>query len=165
MAADPTCTRRIPMPICDGPNVSMGEYGPTITPNTEEVVQGRSIGYISGDIVFKMLLVCVSVAPFQLQGANPSKISFHGQREIDHIGPATWRGTSQVHHCESLLINFFPHHLIDIIALIALNFPSCRLTQSFAMRISEKIETATKTDKVWWSFEYFPPRTAQVNSE
>ncbi|KIM90496.1 hypothetical protein PILCRDRAFT_185319 [Piloderma croceum F 1598] len=29
------------------------------------------------------------------------------------------------------------------------------------MRISKKIESSTKTDKIWWSFEYFPPRTAQ----
>lgn len=30
------------------------------------------------------------------------------------------------------------------------------------MKISKKVEKATKEDKVWWSFEYFPPRTAQV---
>lgn len=30
------------------------------------------------------------------------------------------------------------------------------------MKISQKIEQAAKEDKVWWSFEYFPPRTAQV---
>ncbi|KAJ2934855.1 hypothetical protein H1R20_g2276, partial [Candolleomyces eurysporus] len=29
------------------------------------------------------------------------------------------------------------------------------------MRISQKIEQSTKEGKVWWSFEYFPPRTAQ----
>jgi methylenetetrahydrofolate reductase (NADPH) len=29
------------------------------------------------------------------------------------------------------------------------------------MKISQKIEKAAKEDKVWWSFEYFPPRTAQ----
>ncbi|KAI0046215.1 methylenetetrahydrofolate reduct [Auriscalpium vulgare] len=29
------------------------------------------------------------------------------------------------------------------------------------MKISKKIEQAAKEDKVWWSFEYFPPRTAQ----
>ncbi|VDB94255.1 unnamed protein product [Peniophora sp. CBMAI 1063] len=29
------------------------------------------------------------------------------------------------------------------------------------MKISKKVEKATKEDKVWWSFEYFPPRTAQ----
>ncbi|EMD39140.1 hypothetical protein CERSUDRAFT_112818 [Gelatoporia subvermispora B] len=29
------------------------------------------------------------------------------------------------------------------------------------MRISKKIEAAQKEDRVWWSFEYFPPRTAQ----
>ncbi|KAI0031433.1 methylenetetrahydrofolate reductase-domain-containing protein [Vararia minispora EC-137] len=29
------------------------------------------------------------------------------------------------------------------------------------MKISKKIEQAGKEDKVWWSFEYFPPRTAQ----
>ncbi|THH18453.1 hypothetical protein EW146_g2540 [Bondarzewia mesenterica] len=29
------------------------------------------------------------------------------------------------------------------------------------MKISKKIEQATKEDKIWWSFEYFPPRTAQ----
>lgn len=29
------------------------------------------------------------------------------------------------------------------------------------MRISRKIEQANKEDRVWWSFEYFPPRTAQ----
>jgi hypothetical protein len=32
------------------------------------------------------------------------------------------------------------------------------------MRISQKIEQAGKEDRVWWSFEYFPPRTAQVRS-
>ncbi|KAG6821203.1 hypothetical protein H0H93_004024 [Arthromyces matolae] len=30
------------------------------------------------------------------------------------------------------------------------------------MKISQKIEKSVKEDKVWWSFEYFPPRTAQV---
>ncbi len=30
------------------------------------------------------------------------------------------------------------------------------------MKISQKIQQSTKDDKVWWSFEYFPPRTAQV---
>ncbi|KAA1469021.1 methylenetetrahydrofolate reduct [Dentipellis sp. KUC8613] len=29
------------------------------------------------------------------------------------------------------------------------------------MKISKKIEQAAKEDKIWWSFEYFPPRTAQ----
>ncbi|KAK7686289.1 hypothetical protein QCA50_010513 [Cerrena zonata] len=29
------------------------------------------------------------------------------------------------------------------------------------MKISKKIEQAAKEDRVWWSFEYFPPRTAQ----
>ncbi|KAF8576478.1 methylenetetrahydrofolate reduct [Ramaria rubella] len=29
------------------------------------------------------------------------------------------------------------------------------------MRITQKIEQARKDDKIWWSFEYFPPRTAQ----
>ncbi|KAF8074968.1 methylenetetrahydrofolate reductase-domain-containing protein [Lyophyllum atratum] len=29
------------------------------------------------------------------------------------------------------------------------------------MKISQKIEQSVKEDKVWWSFEYFPPRTAQ----
>ncbi|KAH7913830.1 methylenetetrahydrofolate reductase-domain-containing protein [Hygrophoropsis aurantiaca] len=29
------------------------------------------------------------------------------------------------------------------------------------MRISKKIEQSSKEGKVWWSFEYFPPRTAQ----
>ncbi|EAU90536.2 methylenetetrahydrofolate reductase [Coprinopsis cinerea okayama7 len=29
------------------------------------------------------------------------------------------------------------------------------------MRISQKIQQSAKEDKVWWSFEYFPPRTAQ----
>ncbi|KAI0316747.1 methylenetetrahydrofolate reductase-domain-containing protein [Amylostereum chailletii] len=29
------------------------------------------------------------------------------------------------------------------------------------MKISKKVEQAAKEDKVWWSFEYFPPRTAQ----
>ena len=32
------------------------------------------------------------------------------------------------------------------------------------MKISRKIEQTTKDGKVWWSFEYFPPRTAQVRS-
>lgn len=31
------------------------------------------------------------------------------------------------------------------------------------MKISHKIEQAAKEDRVWWSFEYFPPRTAQVS--
>ena len=30
------------------------------------------------------------------------------------------------------------------------------------MKISQKIEQAAKEDRGWWSFEYFPPRTAQV---
>ena len=30
------------------------------------------------------------------------------------------------------------------------------------MKISKKIEQSVNDDKVWWSFEYFPPRTAQV---
>jgi methylenetetrahydrofolate reductase (NADPH) len=30
------------------------------------------------------------------------------------------------------------------------------------MKITQKIEQSIKDDKVWWSFEYFPPRTAQV---
>ncbi|OCH96255.1 methylenetetrahydrofolate reduct, partial [Obba rivulosa] len=29
------------------------------------------------------------------------------------------------------------------------------------MKISKKMEAALKEDRVWWSFEYFPPRTAQ----
>ncbi|KAI0306060.1 methylenetetrahydrofolate reduct [Multifurca ochricompacta] len=29
------------------------------------------------------------------------------------------------------------------------------------MKISQKIQQSTKEGKVWWSFEYFPPRTAQ----
>lgn len=29
------------------------------------------------------------------------------------------------------------------------------------MRISKKIEQSSKEGKIWWSFEYFPPRTAQ----
>ncbi|KZW01199.1 methylenetetrahydrofolate reduct [Exidia glandulosa HHB12029] len=29
------------------------------------------------------------------------------------------------------------------------------------MKITQKIERAAKEDRVWWSFEYFPPRTAQ----
>ncbi|KAL4065907.1 methylenetetrahydrofolate reductase-domain-containing protein [Scleroderma citrinum] len=29
------------------------------------------------------------------------------------------------------------------------------------MKISKKIEQAQKEGKIWWSFEYFPPRTAQ----
>lgn len=29
------------------------------------------------------------------------------------------------------------------------------------MKISQKIEQSLKDDKIWWSFEYFPPRTAQ----
>ncbi|EPQ56800.1 hypothetical protein GLOTRDRAFT_105411 [Gloeophyllum trabeum ATCC 11539] len=29
------------------------------------------------------------------------------------------------------------------------------------MKISKKIEQAQKENKIWWSFEYFPPRTAQ----
>jgi methylenetetrahydrofolate reductase (NADPH) len=30
------------------------------------------------------------------------------------------------------------------------------------MKISEKIARAEREDRIWWSFEYFPPRTAQV---
>ncbi|KAI1796765.1 methylenetetrahydrofolate reduct [Ganoderma leucocontextum] len=29
------------------------------------------------------------------------------------------------------------------------------------MKISRKIDQAAKEDRIWWSFEYFPPRTAQ----
>ncbi|KJA27961.1 hypothetical protein HYPSUDRAFT_1091323 [Hypholoma sublateritium FD-334 SS-4] len=29
------------------------------------------------------------------------------------------------------------------------------------MKITQKIEKSSKEDKIWWSFEYFPPRTAQ----
>lgn len=31
------------------------------------------------------------------------------------------------------------------------------------MKISHKIDQAAKEDRIWWSFEYFPPRTAQVS--
>jgi len=37
-----------------------------------------------------------------------------------------------------------------------------RLCQEFTMKITQKIQQSHKEDKVWWSFEYFPPRTAQV---
>ncbi|CAG8713099.1 12154_t:CDS:2, partial [Acaulospora colombiana] len=30
-----------------------------------------------------------------------------------------------------------------------------------AMKITQKIAKAEKEDRIWWSFEYFPPRTAQ----
>jgi len=30
------------------------------------------------------------------------------------------------------------------------------------MKISQKIQDSAREDKIWWSFEYFPPRTAQV---
>jgi methylenetetrahydrofolate reductase (NADPH) len=30
------------------------------------------------------------------------------------------------------------------------------------MKISQKFQQSAKEGKVWWSFEYFPPRTAQV---
>jgi len=30
------------------------------------------------------------------------------------------------------------------------------------MKISQKIQQSKKEGKVWWSFEYFPPRTDQV---
>lgn len=30
------------------------------------------------------------------------------------------------------------------------------------MKITQKIDKSSKEDKIWWSFEYFPPRTAQV---
>ena len=30
------------------------------------------------------------------------------------------------------------------------------------MRVTKKIEQAEKENRIWWSFEYFPPRTAQV---
>ncbi|KZP09904.1 methylenetetrahydrofolate reduct [Athelia psychrophila] len=29
------------------------------------------------------------------------------------------------------------------------------------MKITNKIDAASKADRIWWSFEYFPPRTAQ----
>jgi methylenetetrahydrofolate reductase (NADPH) len=32
------------------------------------------------------------------------------------------------------------------------------------MKISQKIQQTKKEGKVWWSFEYFPPRTDQVYS-
>lgn len=31
------------------------------------------------------------------------------------------------------------------------------------MKISKKIQQAEKENRIWWSFEYFPPRTAQVS--
>lgn len=36
------------------------------------------------------------------------------------------------------------------------HFPTSR------MKVSQKIEKQQKEGKIWWSFEYFPPRTAQV---
>jgi len=36
------------------------------------------------------------------------------------------------------------------------------LIHEYIMKISQKIEQQQKDGKVWWSFEYFPPRTAQV---
>lgn len=33
------------------------------------------------------------------------------------------------------------------------------------MKVTEKIQQAEKDNRVWWSFEYFPPRTAQVRSD
>lgn len=30
------------------------------------------------------------------------------------------------------------------------------------MKITQKLEQAKKEKRTWWSFEYFPPRTAQV---
>jgi methylenetetrahydrofolate reductase (NADPH) len=30
------------------------------------------------------------------------------------------------------------------------------------MKITQKIRQSDKENKIWWSFEYFPPRTAQV---
>jgi hypothetical protein len=36
------------------------------------------------------------------------------------------------------------------------------LPPSSPMKISRKIQQSANNDKVWWSFEYFPPRTAQV---
>ena len=33
------------------------------------------------------------------------------------------------------------------------------------MKISQKIQQSAKDDKIWWSFEYFPPRTAQVKKK
>lgn len=32
------------------------------------------------------------------------------------------------------------------------------------MKLTEKLELAEKEDRVWWSFEYFPPRTAQAST-
>ena len=32
------------------------------------------------------------------------------------------------------------------------------------MKISQKIQQTKKEGKIWWSFEYFPPRTDQVYS-
>lgn len=30
------------------------------------------------------------------------------------------------------------------------------------MKITQKIQLSENEDRIWWSFEYFPPRTAQV---
>lgn len=31
------------------------------------------------------------------------------------------------------------------------------------MKVTQKIAQCEKENKTWWSFEYFPPRTAQVS--
>jgi len=53
----------------------------------------------------------------------------------------------------SFFIFSFIYHPIFIL-------PSLELAHK--MKISQKIKQRTREDKIWWSFEYFPPRTAQV---
>lgn len=43
-------------------------------------------------------------------------------------------------------------------------FPSVQPLDEFTMKISQKFQQSARDDKIWWSFEYFPPRTAQVQT-
>ena len=59
----------------------------------------------------------------------------------------------------------FPRKSFDkIFTEIILNYLPELVTYAhvLTMKISQKIDQSTKDGKVWWSFEYFPPRTAQV---
>jgi methylenetetrahydrofolate reductase (NADPH) len=61
-------------------------------------------------------------------------------------------------HSPSLLFYFFVPGLLLSSFSDFLLYPHETL-----MKISQKIDQSLKDDKVWWSFEYFPPRTAQVS--
>ena len=77
---------------------------------------------------------------------------------------------TEVAHLLSFLV---PSPLTATLSFTPSCYPTCPLISSlFAsrehlrhhaiMKISQKIQQSTKEGKVWWSFEYFPPRTAQV---